>query len=309
MLNFGSTEKELERKLNQGRTTLILQETDEILKTKCLISEEINELHAFRGWAFYRQKQFEEARQESLLAGESSLRGLRCLAAIESYLGNLEQAEYYMNKLPDIPAKDNAKMIGFRSVKDTTPKEEILELAYKWVDGLVDPINTANLMNNTARWLLAKGEGKGDLMLALGFMRSAIEIYGTGFDNLHHRASANYWISQIMERLFGAKAAITAAEESLTLWEMQLSVNPASQNYINSHKGAEERLEELTEKLRNARVIGALNKPSRTDCTSFFVPSVATSNDQISNVAAPNDSATFMNCEIINMNVEWENKL
>ncbi len=240
------TVENLDFMLNQGKTASVLKKTEELLKNKSLSSKEANDLHALRGWAFYRQKQFDEARQEALLAGEDSLRGLRCLAALESYLGNPDQAKYYLDKLPDTPAKDNPKMIGFHNPKDTTPKEEVLALAYKWVDELVDPINTANLMNNTARWLLAKGENKGDLMLALGFMRSAIEIYGTGLNNLHHRASANYWISQIMEKLFGPKAAITAAEQSLTLWKIQLSLDPGNQNFVNSHEGAKKRLAELT---------------------------------------------------------------
>ncbi len=249
MSDFSLTVENLDSILNQGKTATVLQETEGLLKAEGLSSEEADELHAFRAWAFYRQKQFDEARQEALLAGDDSLRGLRCLSAIESYLGNPEKAKYYLGKLPDTPAKDNARMIGFRNPKDAAPKEEVLALAYKWVDGLVDPINTANLMNNTARWLFAKGKDKADAMLALGFMRSAIELYGGGLVNLHHRASANFWVSQIMERLFGPKAAITAAEESLTLWEIQLSLDPANPNFISNHDGAEKRLTELTESL------------------------------------------------------------
>gem|GEM_PF-3114820 len=253
-----------------------------ILEAEHLSFEEAEELHAFKGWALYRQKNFEEAREEALRA-QNTERGLRCLAAIESYLGNLEEAKSYLEKLPNTPAKANARMIGFREPTDLTPKEEVLAVAYEWVNEIIDKTNTANLMNNTARWLLAKSKGKEDMMLALGFMRSAIELYGAGTTNLHHRASANFWVSKIMEELFGAQAAVTAAEESLTLWEIQLSLDPENKkNFANSREGAANRLRELNHgginrnnNLHEARIIYHLPADSTLTCGIMPLPANA----------------------------------
>jgi tetratricopeptide (TPR) repeat protein len=272
-INFVYLVKKLDSLLNQGETAKVIEEAGCILKTESLSQEQIEEMHAFEAWAFYRQKEFKKSEEEALKAINTE-RGIRCLAAMANYLGNTEKAKIYLEKLPDSPGKANSRMIGLRNPKDTTSKEEVLALAYQWVGDIVDRINTANLMNNTARWLLAKGEGKEDLMLALGFMRSAIELYGIGTENIHHRASANFWVSQIMEKLFGPQAAIPAATESLTLWDLQLSRDSENSNFISSRKGAEDRLAQLTELTHNARININIEK-SKNHCSTIISPIVS----------------------------------
>ncbi len=159
---------------------------------------------------------------------------------------------HYTDQLPETPARDNAFMIYARELSDTTPKEEIIERATKWMKvALRDRVNTANLMNNTSRWFLAKFKTFEDLVMALGFMQVAIGLYGSESTDLHHKASVWYWVSVIQEKLMDKSAAIVAAEMSVKLWKRQLKADPANPNYQKSLDGAKVRLKELRKTMKS----------------------------------------------------------
>ena len=234
-----SLNERLEELHEQGRTNEILR------GTKGLTAE----IHGWRAWAFYRQEEYEKAKREARKANDNKV-VIKCLAAIAAYVEkNQDLVKYYTDQLPDGPAKDNAKTIVARKLDDNTSKKEVIKRAEKWlaIPEIFDPLNTANLSNNTARWLLEKGEGDDDLTTALRFTERAVELYGDGDYNLHHRASTHYWKSRIIERLFDKKHAIVDAETSVYLWEKQLAIDPDNKHFQNSLAGAKKRLEELQE--------------------------------------------------------------
>lgn len=272
--------------LKEGRTAEVIKEVDSILKAGDLSEEQIEEFRALGMWGFYRQQDFNAVRKEGFLITDNE-RGLRCLAAMENYLGNLNEAKKYLDRMSDSPGKANTKMIGFRDEKDNTPREEVLALAFKWAGALVDRINTANLMNNTARWLFAKGSGEGDLMTAMGFMQSALILYGSGKVNLHHRAGASFWMSKIAERLFDSSAlAIEVAEQSLTLWEMQLGLDPDNEHFKRNYQGAKDHLAELNKKIRTEERKGC-GKELKKDTISVPVMTVTPYDALITTTSSP----------------------
>ncbi len=241
--------QELEKLHKEGKTAELIEKGTEFILNSSSEAPEIYKAGALMACGYYRQKDFENAREFALrvLKHKKEELAIRCLAAIAAYHDkDSKMMKYYTDQLPESPARDNAFMIYARELSDTTPKEEIIERATKWMKvAIQDRVNTANLMNNTSRWFLAKYKTFEDLVMSLGFMQVAIGLYGVGNENLHHRASAWFWVSNIQEKLFDKKAAISAAEMSVKLWQKQTKLDPKNQNFLTSYEGAKKRLKEL----------------------------------------------------------------
>ena len=241
---MATTIKGIQTLYAQGRNEEVLKTVEEFLTTKPL-EEESREALALRAWAYYRRKEFEKARQEAQESGNET--ALRCLASIAAYVDkDPQKVQEFMAELSPSPARDNTWVIYARLPQDDTPKEKILSLATAWmIPNPQSPRDTANLLNNTARWLIDKEANVEELVLAQGLMIAAIGLYGSGFSNLHHRAGAWYWISVIEEKLFGKMAAIPAIETSVSLWESQVAVDSTNQNFRVNLESAKRRLEDL----------------------------------------------------------------
>jgi len=252
--------KEILRPMYIGGETVKLLAKSEAMLKKLQISPEskerdnlVAETRGCRSWAFYRQKDFLAAETEAKLAGDNET-ALRCLAAIAAYYyKDLQMLKFYVDQLPDSPAKDNPLTIAARKPDDNTPQDVIIERAMKWV--MVDPwdpLNTANLMNNTARWLFDHESRQlvlreDNILAALGYMQSAIGLYGSGQQNLHHRAGAWFWTSKFLEKIFGKASALMAAKMSVELWKEQLVLDLTNKNFIASFEGAKKHLQSLKE--------------------------------------------------------------
>lgn len=239
------TIENIKKMYDAGMTAEVLRLADILLTTEMPEPKVIAETHAWMAWACYRQKEFAEARRQAEFANNEL--GLRCLAAIAAYVDkDPKKVKFYTDQLPESPEKDNALQIAARGENSRDTKEIVIARAKKWIlQDLFDPSKTANLCNNTARYLLQKNE---DLILALGFMELAINLYGDDPEiNLHHRASAHYWKSIIIEKLFGKMAALPVAKISIILWEKQVVADPNNENFKKSLEGARKRLDELNQ--------------------------------------------------------------
>jgi len=252
--------KELLRPLyNNGKTAELLEKSESMLKKleQIKLSEIrdnlIADIHGCRAFAYYRQKDFIKAEEEALLAGKNET-ALRCLAAIAAYhYKDRVKLEFYASQVPRSAAIDNARQILARqpNIILQVLEDEIIERAAYWI--MVDPIdriNTANIMNNTGRWYFDYANNltnpRDDLFIsAIGYMQSAIGLYGSGSQSLHHRASAHFWVSKMQEKLFGKASAIFAAETSVNLWKEQLVLDITNKHFIKSFEGAKKRLKEL----------------------------------------------------------------
>lgn len=244
LYHAGQTEELLDK---SGAMLLKLEQSEQSAVRDNLIAE----LHGCRAFAFYRQKEFVKTEEEALMAGKNET-ALRCLAAIAAYHHKDPQmVKFYTEQLPDSPALDNAKTILARKPNDQTPQDEIIERALKWVQiDPWDPLNTANLLNNTGRWLFDHESKQTvvhdeNIIAAIGYMQTALGLYGGGLYNLHHRAGAWFWISKFQEKLFGKTAAMVAAETSINLWKEQLVLDITNKNFLNSFNGAKQHLENL----------------------------------------------------------------
>lgn len=244
---------------HDGKTEELLKKSEAmLLKLEQIEESEIRnnliaDLHGCRAWAFYRQKEFMLAEEEALKAGTNET-ALRCLAALAGYFHkDSVRLELYASQVPRSAAIDNARQTLARQpgIIEHVSEHEIIERAMHWI--MVDPIervNVANIMNNTGRLLFDYAKltivCRDDLIIsAMGYMQSAIGLYGSGTQNLHHRASAYFWVSKMQEKLFGKASAISAAETSVSLWERQLVVDITNKNFINGYGGAKKHLEEL----------------------------------------------------------------
>lgn len=234
---------------SKGKHSEAYEACNKLLKTNP--TEEIKkELYAILAWILYHRKEVEKARRKAQKSGNE--RALRCLATIAAYYDkDAEELNRIMAKIPHSPARDSLWVIYSRAISDGESKDIILHRAHRWIKGMwikephPDRLNTGHLFNNTARWLIEKKEKKEELILALGFMQSAIGLYGSGEANLHHRASAWYWISVIQEELFDKKTAISACEISVGLWKEQVKADPNNEKFKKNLESNIKRLEEL----------------------------------------------------------------
>ena len=218
---------------------------DELLG-KELTEEQKNELHTVKAWAFCRQKDYANAKAEAKLAGRNPY-ALECLDHIAGVLGEEDKVGKYHACLPGSILADNAWIVAARQEGSAVTHEEVLAIALKWLgDGIIaDPVYTANVANNTARFFLAKPRNAEDIETALGFMKRAVGLYGEGDTNLHHRASANFWLSNISESLGNKNESIGYTKISIRLWKRQLELDQANPSFRNSFDGAKKRLKDL----------------------------------------------------------------
>jgi tetratricopeptide (TPR) repeat protein len=233
--------------------------------------EQCAELQAVVGMAYYRRKEFENAQtyfNMSLVLDPANERALYGMAYLAAYVDcDSVKTREWMEKLPESAARDNAWMIILRTPEyydmqhPLMVEGEVEKLAQKhFKPNPSDPLNTANIMHNAGRFFIAHGdkcmerdtgvpaeEKRVLYMLAVGVLQSAIGLYGTGDQNLHHRAAAHYWLSVAQEKLLGPAAAIAFAEQSVELWDKQLDLDPENPHYQKSRQGAADRLRELTD--------------------------------------------------------------
>lgn len=237
---------EFNEMLKRGETGCMLALADRLLGEQNLTAEQKSELHTAKAWAFCRQKDYASAKMEAKLAGKHPY-ALECLYHIAGIQGEEDKVEKYHACLLGSILADNAWIVAARQKESAVTHEEVLAIALKWLgDGIIaDQVYTANVANNTARFFLAKPRNIGDLETALRFMKTAVSLYGEGDINLHHRASANFWLSNISERLGNKNKSIGYAKISIRLWKRQLGFDPTNPNFLNSFEGAKKRLKEL----------------------------------------------------------------
>lgn len=279
-MNWKKELAKLETLLAEGKTEEILEKTSWMLDAKNWLSEnstaqDKEEVWAIRGMAWYRRKEFQEARdcfELSLIDNNSNERATYGMAYLAAYVDkDPDKVREWMEKLPESAARDNAWMIIMRSPEYIgahtllSTEGDVQNILIRWlVPNPKDPLNTANILHNSARFYLEYGDAieymtdepddpseKNECVFrALAYLTSAIGLYGTGNTNLHHRAAAHYWLSVAQEKILGAAAAIPFACKSLRLWYKQIRRDWDNPHYQKSYINSEEHLLSLKNQMR-----------------------------------------------------------
>jgi tetratricopeptide (TPR) repeat protein len=230
----------LNKLYEEGKCSEALEEISRVYPSANVMPAEIM---AIKGWCHFRLQQYHEATEAALMADEKgSPKGSELLAQLAAYVSKDDKAiEAIRQKMPGNLSVCNAFAIRARDKDSRIPKEMIVEAAIKAMSG--EEIAATNLINNTARLLLAKGDGFGDTVTAIIFWRIALQRYGD--KNYHHRAAVHFWMSKAYESLGNKALAIQSALSSLQLWEEQVNLDPANPKFKESLEGARRRVEEL----------------------------------------------------------------
>ena len=203
-----------------------------------------------KGWAHFRRKEYAEAELAFTTAVErdDSPKAWEGLAQIAAYVDKNDEAiTLAAEKVPDSPSICNAWAIRARDVDSDIEVSKIVRAALRLFN--VPEIGAINLLYNTGRLLLAKPRTSvlkmksEDLLLALGFFQAALIKYGD--KNYHHRAGVQYWISVLYERMNDKASSLTAAKESLQLWEKQVDEAPGNSSFKEKLEGAKSRYRQL----------------------------------------------------------------
>lgn len=198
------------------------------------------EIKEIKAWCHFRKEEYIQASEAALSAGSTNADEL--LAQLAAYVSKDDAMIMSIHrKLPNNPGVCNALAIRARDKDSDLPMELIVKTALKMVSD--DRIAAVNLVNNTARLLIAKGNGISDTVMAIGFWQIAILKYGDV--NYHHRAAVYFHLSKAYESLKVKNLAIKSAEKSLALWQKQASLDPGNPKFLRDCEGAKKRLEEL----------------------------------------------------------------
>lgn len=118
----------------------------------------------------------------------------------------------------------------------------------KLIDGALcrlefEGITVSNILKNVGKAIVERSFDKKELILAIGFINTAICRYGVE-GALDHRADAWGLLSQAFVKLLNIDAARLAADKSLKLWDEQLAVS-STDKFIEKRAAALKRLSEL----------------------------------------------------------------
>jgi len=216
-----------------------------------LASKVIQGAQLVEAWCLYREKNYTEAHAVLSQLPESP-KALELWAYLYAYnasgFRNEDKLLETVEKLPsDNFNRTNALVIAAREKVSTLDANKILADLMPWIaslDRTLATVEQANLLQNAARLAL----GKGILPTALEIINYAIEAYGT-LTNWHHRGAANYWKSDILEKMAQSYAAWQASQESLKCWQTQYDLEPQHPGWPNRLQEARKREKELHEKL------------------------------------------------------------
>lgn len=229
--------EKLQRLYQKGKCSEALEEIASKYPSLDTMPVEIKEIKA---WCHFRKEEYTQASEAALSAGSTNADEL--LAQLAAYVSKDDAMIMNIHrKLPDNPGVCNALAIRARDKDSTIPMELIVKTALKLVSD--NRIAAVNLINNTARLLIAKGNGSSDAVMAIGFWQIALLKYGDV--NYHHRAAVYFHLSKAYENLKAMDLAIKSAEESLTLWQKQAAFDPSNPKFLRDCEGAKKRLEEL----------------------------------------------------------------
>jgi hypothetical protein len=209
------------------------------------------EVMEVKAWCHFRREEYAKATETALLAvDKKSEKGLELLAQLIGYISKDDEAlKNIHQKLPNNVSVCNAFAIRARDADSTIPIEMVIKAALRHIND--SGIGATNLINNTARLLLAKGNGSYDTITAIGFWHIALINYGN--KNHHHRAAVYFWLSKAYESLGEISSAIESALNSLKLWDEQVILDPDNPKFKKNLTGAEERLEELIQKNKSKK--------------------------------------------------------
>lgn len=216
----------------------------EVLQQPGLFEDEAGELKALVAWCYYRQKKYEEAASWATDAGQV-LWARECLMYLRAYAPGYKDDKRLKElaaELGDTVNVNNAVVIRARDADSQIGSEEVVQRVRSHT---ASDVSTANLWHNGARYLLSRGQDASAFETALEFIDGALARYGTGDQNIHHRAAANHWKSNILLKLDRRQEAITAAQEAVRLWTRQCELDPKNSAHVEKKAGAHEWLQKL----------------------------------------------------------------
>jgi len=202
------------------------------------------EIEELKGWCHFRREEYKEATETAVSATrKGSVKASELLIQLAAYVNKDDRMmEVIHQGLPNNSSVCNAFAIRARDPDSKIPVKLIMDAAMRSINK--DDLGAINLLNNTARLLLEKGNRSSDTMMAIGLWETALIKYGE--KNYHHRAAVMFWLSNAYESLEDRPLAIKMAQESVKLWEYQASLDPDNSKFKKNLDGAKNRLENLS---------------------------------------------------------------
>lgn len=207
---------------------------------------ELGKLMVIRAWCHWRRQEWNDARKwlnGANEAGGADLRVKRLCAYFAAYLDKNDGVlRAIATELPDDISVQNALLIRAREADIGIAQGDVLLLLNRFTG---ESVEVANLYHNGARFFLAQKQDREDAITAVDLIDIALAKYGDG-GNWHHRAAANFWRSQALERLDRTSEALQAIQESMRLWRKAVELDPTNQGFQQNLRNAQEREVALT---------------------------------------------------------------
>jgi hypothetical protein len=202
------------------------------------------EIEEIKGRCHFRREEYAEATKVAISASQKgSEEASELLIQLSAYVNKDDRTmEIIRQGLPNNSGVCNAFAIRARDSDSNIAVKLILDAAIRSINK--NDLASINLLNNTARLLLEKGNHSSDTIMAIGLWEIALIKYGE--KNYHHRAAVMFWMSTAYKSLGDLSSASKKAKESLTLWEYQISLDPTNSKFKKNLEGAKKRFENLS---------------------------------------------------------------
>ncbi|MFA5012976.1 MAG: hypothetical protein WC520_00210 [Candidatus Paceibacterota bacterium] len=258
--------KELQELYDRGKFTEILNKIREDYPQLSSLVNAPLEIMEVSAWTLYHLKSYvlaEEIATEA--AKKNSESALEMLAQYHAYqTKNDAELNRIHEQLPNNLGVCNAFAIRARDPDSTIDLWIVVKAAMDF--RYVSKIAAIHLMHNAARALFKKGNKKEDTVLAALFLEECLLRYQRdGNENLHHRATAAFWLSKAYNSVNLKAAALDAGEIACIYWDELMEIDPQNKQYQEKKQGSQRMVQPALRQV-------SLNISSKPACfDDFFI--------------------------------------
>lgn len=210
---------------------------------------ERRELLAVGSFSAYHMKDHDLAFNWANEAGKIEL-ARNCLVSLRAYSPKYKDDEELRKLCEELHYSVSACYAVVARARDDDSgitQEEVMSYVERYQG---NNIPTAHLWNHAARFFMKmserdQGNSRQHLSRALLLMEGALDRYGSEIKTLQHRAAANRWKSEILEKLKRHQEAIETAHFSDSLWDEQIAADPTNPQHKKNQSGVREWLGKL----------------------------------------------------------------
>ena len=268
----------MDKLLAQGCTRKIIEDVPRLLTSFYFSEKQKAELFTRVGLARWLRGEHEEARvefQDILKHVPDNEHAILGLARLNAEDGDYSPVQAFMEQLPDGLTRDILQIICARCpdhVEDTKEEDMVDKIVERWTKTSPEhPFAVAEVFIQAVRFYVAQPEHCADknfdcnwCLGLLGRARNRLQIGGMNL----YRLAAVETLASVLEEKEDPDAALTSAQNALTLWSQQFEPDPTNQHFRREYQSSTERVLALATDVHLQAVGTLTGSPGKIDYLS-----------------------------------------